>query len=138
MPSALRSVVAVVVGFLVIGALAFGTGMLLQLMSPAQFDARGTPTTTVQMLVQLAYVGVFATFGCWLTGRLAPSRPTLHALVVGVLGLALNIPSAIALRDSHPAWYLATGLLTTMLWAWLGGRLAEGRGRRAAVRAAVV
>ena len=125
MPKALRSVLAVVAGFCVIGALAFGTGKIFQSMSPAQFDASGIPTTTVMMIVQLLYVGVIATFGCWLAGRLAPSRPMAHALAVGVLGLALNIPSAIMLRDTHPMWYIATGVLTTVLWAWLGGRLAE-------------
>ena len=87
----------------------------------------GTPTTTLMMVVQLLYVGVYATFGCWLAARLAPSRPMLHALVLGVLGLALNIPSAIAFRDSAPAWYLTAGILTTMLWAWIGGRVAESQ-----------
>lgn len=125
MPKALRSILAVVAGFVVIGILAFGTGKLVQSTSPSEFDASGTPTTTLMMIVQLLYVGVYATFGCWLAGRLAPSRPMLHALIVGVLGLALNIPSAIMLRDTHPAWYLAAGVLTTMLWAWLGGRIAE-------------
>jgi hypothetical protein len=129
MPKALRSVLAVLVGFLVIGVLAFGTGRLVQGTWPAQVDAAGTPTTTLMMVVQLLYVGVYATFGCWLAARLAPSRPMLHALVLGVLGLALNIPSAIALRGSAPAWYLAAGILTTMLWAWLGGRIAESQKR---------
>lgn len=127
MPKALRSVLAVVAGFLVIGALAFGTGKLMQTTWPAQHDAAGTPTTTLMMIVQLFYVGVYATFGCWLAARLAPGRPMLHALVLGALGLALNIPSAIVMRDSAPAWYLAAGVVTTMLWAWLGGRIAESR-----------
>ena len=128
MPKALRSVLAVLAGFLVIGVLAFGTGRIFQAMSPAQFHASGAPTTTAMMLVQLLYVGVYATFGCWLSGYLAPNRPMAHALAVGVLGLALNIPSAIMLRGSHPIWYLATGIVTTVLWAWLGGRIAERRG----------
>ena len=128
MPPIVRSIVAVVVGFLVIGALAFGTGKLVQTTWPAQVDAAGVPTTALMMIVQLLYVGVYATFGCWLAGRLAPGRPMRHALVVGVLGLALNIPSALALRDTAPAWYLAAGVLTTMLWAWLGGRIAERQG----------
>ena len=127
MPKALQSVLAVVGGFLLIGVLAFGTGKLVQATWPAQVDAAGNPTTALMMIVQLLYVGVFATFGCWLAARLAPSRPMLHALGLGVLGLALNVASAIALRESAPAWYLAAGVLTTMLWAWLGGRIAESQ-----------
>ena len=135
MPNAIRSVLAVVAGFLVIGALAFGTGKLMQSMSPGQFDAAGNPTTFPMMIVQLLYVGVYATFGCWLAARLAPTRPMRHALALGVLGLLLNIPSAYAFRDSLPAWYLATGVLTTMLWAWLGGRIAESQAGRSGTAA---
>ena len=127
MPKALRSVLAVVGGFLVIGVLAFGTGKVAQAAWPAQFDAAGTPTTAPMMVVQLLYVGVYATFGCWLAARLAPSRPMRHALALGVLGLALNVPSAVVLRDSAPAWYLVAGVLTTMVWAWIGGRIAESQ-----------
>ena len=128
MPSLLRSVLAVVVGFVVIGALAFGTGALVASMWPGAHGADGTPGTTTARVAQLLYVGVFAVFGCWLAGRLAPGRPMAHALAVGVLGLILNVASAWAMKDGHPAWYLAAGVLTTMLWAWIGGRLAEGRG----------
>jgi hypothetical protein len=38
------------------------------------------------------------------------------------------VASAWAVKDRHPAWYLAAGVATTMLWAWIGGRLAERRG----------
>jgi hypothetical protein len=127
-PSILRSVIAVVVGFVVIGALAFGTGALAARMWPGAVDVDGNPATSAARVAQLLYVGVFAVFGCWLAGRLAPSRPMAHALAVGVLGLILNVASAWATRDSFPAWYLAAGVVTTMLWAWIGGRLAERSG----------
>ena len=41
MPKSLRSALAVVGGFLLIGALAFGTGKLVQATWPAQVDAAG-------------------------------------------------------------------------------------------------
>ena len=137
MPKALRSVLVVLGGFVLIGALAFPTGKLFQATWPSQFQANGTPSTTPMMLVQLLYVGLYATFGCWLTARLAPSRPMLHALVLGALGLVLNVSSALALRDTAPAWYWVAGVGTTVLWAWLGGRIAEaqGGGQRAAATA---
>lgn len=127
MPSTVRSILAVVAGFVVIGILAYGTGVALAGTWPGSHDADGYPATNAARLVQLAYVGVFATFGCWLAGRMAPNGPMKHALAVGVLGLILNVTSALAVWDRHPAWYLVIGILTTMLWAWLGGRLAETR-----------
>lgn len=128
MPSILRSVLAVVAGFVLVGALAFGTGVLTAGIWPTAIDVDGNPATGTARVAQLLYVGVFAVLGCWLAGRLAPSRPMAHALAVGVLGLILNVASAWAMRDGHPAWYLAAGVVTTMLWAWIGGRLAEGSG----------
>lgn len=128
MPNAARSVLAVVAGFVVIGLLAFGTGSLVSGMWPAAHDAQHNPLTDAARLAQLLYVGVYAIAGCWLAGRLAPNRPMAHALAVGVLGLLLNVTSAAAVRHLHPTWYLAVGVLTTMLWAWIGGRLAERRG----------
>ena len=128
MPSILRSVLAVVVGFVVIGVLAFGTGAFAARLWPGAVDVDGNPATSAARVGQLLYVGVFAVFGCWLAGRLAPRRPMAHALTVGVLGLILNVTSAWAMKDGHPAWYLAAGVITTMVWAWIGGRLAERSG----------
>jgi hypothetical protein len=127
MPGVVRSALAVLAGFVVIGTLAFATGSLVGRVSPGALDAAGNPATTAARVAQLLYVGAFAVTGCWLAGRLAPGRPMAHALAVGVLGLCLNVASAWAMRDGHPAWYLVAGVLSTMPWAWIGGRLAEGR-----------
>lgn len=126
MPSILRSIGAVVLGFVAIGALAFGTQKLIAPMLPAgSFDAMGNPLTSPLQLATLAYVAVYATFGCWLAGRLAPSAPMKHALALGVLGLVFNVATSMPFWKTMPAWYLVVGIGTTMLWAWLGGRLAE-------------
>jgi hypothetical protein len=79
-------------------------------------------------VAQLLYVGAFAVLGCCLVGRLAPGRRMAPALGVGVLDMILDVASAWAMRDGHPAWYLAVGVVTTVLWAWIGGRLAERAG----------
>ena len=125
MPAILRSILAVVTGFVLIGALALGTGALLQGVMPASFDAAGNPTTVSLMLLTTLYVGAYATLGCYVAARLAPSHPMRHALVLGVLGLALNATTAVAIRGTVPDWYLGLNLALTMAWAWLGGRLRE-------------
>lgn len=125
MPPFLRSVLAVVVGFVLIGALAFGTGALLAGAMPAAFDATGTPTTLPLLLLTTAYVGLYATFGCYVAARLAPAHPMRHALALGVLGLVLNVATAIPAWGSVPAWYLGFNVAMTMVWAWLGGGLRE-------------
>ena len=125
MPPIVRSALAIVVGFVLIGALSVGTDLLVMRAMPGSFDAsRQTSDPRVLALI-LAYVGVFATLGCYVAARLAPSRPMLHAIVLGLLGLAMNVAVSISTWGTHPAWYVLVGLATTMLWAWLGGRLRE-------------
>ena len=119
-----RSIVAVVVGFLVIGALSVGTDYALRAAVPSWFptDRMDDPAL---LALTLAYVFVFAVFGCWLTARLAPDRPLLHALVLGALGLVLNVVGTAQRWDDAPAWYHVVALLLVMPAAWLGGVLRE-------------
>lgn len=120
-----RSILAIVVGFLFIGALATGTGMAVMKAMPGAFDATGRTDSVPMLLFTLAYVGLIATAGCWLAARLAPNRPMRHALILGVLGLVFNVIGSAAKWDTAPAWYHIVGLGTTMLWAWLGGWIRE-------------
>jgi hypothetical protein len=121
----LRSVVAVVVGFFVIAALAIGTDMLVRLAMPAAFDAAFRTNDLGVLLLTLAYVGVYATFGCWLCARLAPSRPMRHAMILGLLGLAFNVLGTVKQWGTAPAWYLVVSLLLVLPYAWLGGWIRE-------------
>ena len=137
MPALLRSVLAIVVGFVLIGALSVGTDYLLIAAMPGAFDAAGRTTDARLLALILAYVGAYATFGCYVAARLAPSRPMRHALGLGVLGLAMNVAVSMATWGAHPRWFVVAGLATTMLWAWLGGRLRERELARPGVRPAL-
>lgn len=125
MPTLLRSLLAVATGFVVIAILSIGTGQLLMRLMPDAFDATGRTDRLAVLLATIAYVGGFATFGCYLAARLAPSRPMRHAIVLGLLGLAFNVMGSIAVWDTAPAWYHGVQIALTMVWAWLGGRLRE-------------
>ncbi|HEU0054362.1 MAG TPA: hypothetical protein VFQ39_14340 [Longimicrobium sp.] len=121
----LRSIVAVVAGFLFIGALSFGTDAIVRSAMPGAFDAAGRTDSVPLLLFFIVYVGVFAVAGCYLAARLAPSRPMRHALVLGVLGLVFNVAGTVAMWDTAPAWFHVVSLLLVMPYAWLGGRLRE-------------
>lgn len=120
-----RSVIAIVVGFVVIAAFAFGTDALLRAALPGQFDANGRVDSVPLLTLTLAYITLYATFGCYVTARLAPSRPTRHALVLGLLGLASNVVGTVQMWHTAPAWYHVAALALVMPTAWLGGRLRE-------------
>jgi hypothetical protein len=133
-----RSIVAVVTGFVLIAVLSIGTNVVLARAAPELYPESGIVTHTGALVLALLYVAVYATAGCYLTARLAPSRPMRHALVLGGLGLLFNMAGVVATWGQVPAWYSLTGLALTMPYAWLGGRLRErqlavqGHGRVAA------
>ncbi|MDB4878957.1 MAG: hypothetical protein JWL60_403 [Gemmatimonadetes bacterium] len=120
-----RSILAIVAGFLVIGALATGTSALLASVMPGAFDANGRGTTTSWELLMHAYVFAYATFGCWLAARLVPGHPMRHALVLGVLGVVFNAAGTAMQWDTAPLWSHVLGVGLAMPAAWLGGRIRE-------------
>ncbi|HEU4560237.1 MAG TPA: hypothetical protein VFS20_20475, partial [Longimicrobium sp.] len=120
----LRSILAIVAGFVAIGVLSFGTAAGLSAAGILPDTSQPTTDTGV-LLLTLAYVAVYAIAGCYLTAVLAPNRPMRHALILGALGLVFNVVSSLGMRGLFPDWYLAVGVLTTMPYAWIGGRLRE-------------
>jgi hypothetical protein len=133
-PPIVRSVLAIVAGFLFIGALSFGTDAALRAASV--YPPAGQPMADIGLLLlATAYVAVYAIVGCWLTACLAPSRPMLHALILGALGLAFNVMNAVAMWNAFPVWFSIASLALVMPYAWIGGRLRELQLGRAGVAA---
>lgn len=134
-----RSILAIVVGFVLTGALNAGTSTLLSRVVPELVTPPGTPNgNTAGLLLVCAYVALFGILGCYVTARLAPSRPMLHALVMGGLALAMIVATTIPVWNDFPAWFNVYNILAVMPYAWIGGRLRErqlqgaGHGRLAA------
>lgn len=121
----LRSISAIAVGFVLIASLALAADAALKTIVPGAFDAAGRLDSTPLLLLTILYVGAFAVAGCYVAALLAPSRPMIHALALGGLGLVVNVAGSIALWHTAPGWYHAVALILVMPWAWLGGRLRE-------------
>jgi hypothetical protein len=99
---------------------------LLHAWLPDVFNPTSLRTAGVGiLLLTIVYVGVYAIFGCYLAARLAPERPVLHAMILGVLGLAFNVMGAIQQRGTAPGWYFVVSLLLVLPYAWIGGWLRE-------------
>ena len=126
----IRSILAIVVGFVLIGALSFGMDAVVRNFLPQEFSANGRVDNPAILLLTLGYVFIFAIMGCYLTGRLAPQNPMKHALILGVLGLIFNIIGTMSQWDTAPSWYHIVALLMVMPAAWLGGRQAEIKERQ--------
>jgi hypothetical protein len=121
----MRSIWAVVAGFLFIAVLSFGADAIIQAISPSLFDANGATSNVAILCLSTIYVAVFATVGSYITARLAPAHPMRHALVLGGLGLLFSLIMIGKTWSMAPAWYNVLNLVMVMPYAWLGGRLRE-------------
>jgi hypothetical protein len=119
----IRSILAVLAGFLFIGAVGFILNVALLAVFPDAFDAQGRVQRTSLLPLILGYVAVVMVLGAYLTARLAAHRPLEHALVLGAFGLLFNLAGTLAQWDRAPAWYHLTALALVLPLAWLGGRL---------------
>lgn len=123
----LRSVGAVLTGFLVIVVLSTITDLVLH--ATGVFPPEGQPMADSLWLLATGYRIVFGIAGCYLAARLAPDRPMLHALVLGVVGLVLSVAGAAATWDQGPGfgqkWYPLAVVAIALPCAWIGGKLGE-------------
>jgi hypothetical protein len=125
MPQWLRSILAIVAGFVFIGLLAFATDGVAHAIRPDIFGPNSSTSNVPYLVSAIIYVSVYATAGCWLAATLAGRRPMLHALILGVLGLLFNIAAVPGMWSLFPRWYTVVSLILVMPCAWLGGKLRE-------------
>jgi hypothetical protein len=123
----LRSIGAVLAGMIVGIALTLGTDELLHLThvfppwgdSMAGYDGA--------LLLATVYRTVYGIAASYITAKLAPHRPLLHAMVGGVLGLLVSIVGAVATWNKEPAfgphWYPLALVVLALPSAWAGGKL---------------
>jgi len=118
----LRSVVAIVVGFLAVVVLSLGTDQLLHVLKvyPPWGDPMPQPSLNA---LALSYRVVFTILGSYLAARLAPRNPMRHAMILGFIGLFFGTLGAVATIPMNlgPAWYPIAIAATALPCAWLGG-----------------
>jgi len=117
----LRSVGAVLAGLIAIFILSTATDLALH--AAAVFPPWEVRMSDALFLLPLAYRIVFGVAGCYLTARLAPDRPMLHALVLGAVGVVISTAGAVLMWDAGPAWYSLGVIAIAMPCAWAGGKL---------------
>lgn len=126
-----RSIGAVVAGIVAGIILSLGTDALLHLAGV--FPALGQPMGDRLLLLATAYRTVYNIAGSYIAALLAPDRPMMHALALGVVGLFLCIVGAVVTWNRGPAfgphWYPLALVALAMPCAWAGGKLFGARSR---------
>lgn len=134
----LKSTGAVLTGLIGVVLLSIGTDYILE--KAEVFPTYPNPLT-VSWMVLLAtfYRTVYAIAGSFMAAFLAPHRPMRHALILGFIGLGLNIIGVLVIwgpgknsefsqiAQQTPAWYSLALVALAIPGAWLGGWLQNKR-----------
>ena len=124
-----RSIGAVLAGMIAGIILTIGTDVVLHVIGV--FPPWGSSMVGFDgaLLLATAYRTVYGVAASYIIARLAPYRPMLHALVGGVVGLAVGILGAALTWNKGPAfgphWYPLALIVLAIPQAWVGGRLYE-------------
>jgi hypothetical protein len=118
-----RSIGALLAGFVVVVVLSLGTDLALH--AAGIFPPLGQRMSDALFVLATVYRTVYAVVGSYVTARLAPDRPMGHALVGGLIGVALSSLGAVLTwnRALGPHWYPLALIVSAMPNAWVGGKL---------------
>jgi hypothetical protein len=126
----LKSIGAILAGFLVGGGLSVVTDTVLEALHV--FPPLGEGFFIPWMIaLAIVYRTAYNVFGCYITAALAPNKPMLHVMIIGVVGFILTIIGTVVNADKGPLWYGITLAVLALPSAWLGARLRMGRGKPA-------
>lgn len=131
MSNLLRSIGAVLVGFIFIGLTHTATDAVLErvgvLPKGHLFVGSGL------ILIVIGYRAVLSLIGCYIAAWLAPHSPMKHSLALGIVGVLLSTVGAIVTANMNlgPSWYAWALVVIALPIAWLGGKLYELRSHRA-------
>ena len=121
----IKSIGAIIAGFLVVGILHVSTDLVLE--KSGFFPAPDQPAAlgTRYLAIAAIYRNIYNVFGGWLTARCAPSAPVRHAVILGVIGLLANIAGGIMMWKLGAHWYPFVLAALAVPCCWLGGVIAR-------------
>ena len=126
--SKLRSVAAVLAGFVTVVILSTGTDFVLEAASifPPQSDPGAY--TGLMLFWALVYRCVYTVAGGYVTARLAPDRPMRHSVILGIIGTVAGTAGVVFSWNLTPHhWYPILIAVTALPCTWLGGRMRAKR-----------
>jgi hypothetical protein len=120
----LKSIGAVLAGFVVVAAVSLATDEVFHLLKVYPPWGEPMPSPGANALA-LAYRMVYSVLGGYVTARIAPRNPVKHAVILGSIGLVISILGVIVTLLMHlgPAWYPIGLAVTALPCSWLGGIL---------------
>jgi hypothetical protein len=119
----LKTIVAVVAGFAVLATLSTIADSVLEKAGVMKTEPFVENPVWV-IAVVILYRTIFTALGCYFAARIAPNKAAQHAMILGVVCVALTILGLIVMWDIPPRWYPISLMVLTLPAAWLGGKMA--------------
>jgi hypothetical protein len=122
-----RSVLALLAGMIAGIALSLGTDVVLHAFHV--FPPWGASMAGYEgaLLLATIYRAIYGLLGSYIAARLAPNRPMLHAMILGLVGFAVSLLGAVVTWNGGPAfgphWYPVALVVLALPTAWAGGKL---------------
>jgi hypothetical protein len=120
----MRSVAAIILGFVAVVVLSVGTDQLLHMLQV--YPPWDEPMhDTGLLLLALSYRMVYTVIGGAIAAWLAPEAPMRHAVILGIIGLVPGVGGIFAATamDLGPLWFPIATALTGLPCCCLGGVL---------------
>ena len=121
----LQSIGAVIAGAVISILLEVGTDAAMRAVGI--FPKAAGSMSDALFVLATAYRTIYGVLGAYITARLAPNRPMMHALILGALGTVASAAGAVAMWDRMPEigprWYALVLIVLALPSAWLGGKL---------------
>ena len=136
----LRSVLAVVAGFVVTLVASVGTDIVLMVLLPRSITEAQPPPTGLLVGI-LGYCFVYMVLGGYVTAFVARRAEVRHAVVLGgialAIGIALSLPMLLGQGGDQgmPVWYTVLTLAYVIPATALGGYLRTWQRRRTSASA---
>jgi peptidoglycan/LPS O-acetylase OafA/YrhL len=120
----LRSLAAIVGGYIAYAFLMGFTVLVLQTVLPTAFGAAdASPREAWAMAIEIAYSIVFAILAGYVTALIARRAGIAHAAILAAIVLLISVVSLVAAPEANPLWYNATLTLLSSAAVVVGGML---------------
>lgn len=120
----LKSIGAILAGMIFIVVTHTVTDFVLESLGIFPPPGEGYLVTWMAVTATI-YRSIFTVIGAYITAALAPSRPMLHAVILGLIGTVVGAVAAIVTIPMNlgPAWYPIALAVLALPCTWLGGKL---------------
>jgi len=119
-----KSIAAILVGFFVSALLATITDLALETTGVISSPAEGLFIPWMIVLV-IFYRSAYTVLSGFVVAKLAPSRPMLHAMILGIIGVALTLVGTHTIAvGKAPLWFGYSLAILALPSLWLGVKIA--------------